>query len=172
MNIVHGMGFFSGLGAARPRAVDFLNPIALGIPIAILGQNAPTAAPEPMQLPIPVASEWADKIDLYMKQVQAIQDYVKAHPEAAQASGLAKDAAALPASGDLAAWPKMKDLYDALRAGHPVLESDLDLVPALGVALISANQKLPPDGGLTLSPIQVGIGAGILALAVGVVVLS
>lgn len=175
MNIVCGTGFFSGLGMAGYQPVNFMNPISLGIPIPIIGQSAapedPTAS-EPMQLPAEVSREWADKIDLYLKQVQAIQDYVRAHSEEAQASGLTKDAAALPASGDLSAWPKMKDLYDKLRAGQPVLEEDLDLVPALGVALISANQKLPPAGGLALSPLQIGIGAGIVALAIGVMVLS
>lgn len=178
-------GFFMGQPSAfiaHATLRDFQNPVALGRidpprTIALAQSASPSPAPassgnDPLGLPIDVAHEWADKIDGYMKQVQDIQDYVKAHPSEATTSGLVKDAAALPPSGDLAAWPKMKALYDKLRAGQDVTELELDIVPALGVALISANQKMAALQTSLLTPTNIGIGAGILALAVGLVVLS
>lgn len=153
------------------------NPVTLGL-ISVrphfLGQ-APDPIPagnDPFVLPQDVANQWAAKIEGYMIQVQAIQDYVRAHPAETAASGLAKDAQSLPPSGDLAAFPNLKAVYDKLRAGREVTEAEMDLIPALGVALIAPSQKLATLQPSLVTPINVGISAGILALIVGLVVLS
>lgn len=193
MSQKHSGAFFMGQGRAFPTPSgpwhqdprgarrDLLNPVMLGLILPAdprrLGQasspapSAPAAGSEPMQLPMEVAREWADKVDAYMQQVQAIQDYVKAHPDEAAASGLAKDAVGLPPSGDIAAFPHLKIVYDKLRAGKEVTEAEMDLIPALGVALIAPSQKLAALQPSLVTPLNIAIGAGIVALAVGLVVL-
>lgn len=134
------------------------------------------AASPPIQFAPGASKDWATKIEAWMQQVQAIQDYVKAHPTEAAAAALDKDAANLPSSGDIASYPKLKAVYEKLKAEQPVTEDEMSCVPALQAALIPANQKLaalqaPATSGI-LTPTNIGIGAGILALAVGIVVLS
>jgi len=132
----------------------------------------PVPANEPFNLPQEIARDWADKIEAYMQQVQAIQDYVRAHPAEAASSGLAKDAAGLPPSGDLAASRNLKTVYDKLRGGHAVTEAEMDLIPALGVALIAPNQKIAVLQPTLLTTTNIAVAAGVLALAIGLAVLS
>jgi hypothetical protein len=173
-----GPWYASPVGTRR----DLQNPVILGLLPArprFLGQaSTPPAAAdpapgnEPFNLPQEVARDWADKIDAYMAQVQAIQDYVRTHPAEAAASGLVKDAAGLPPSGDLSAFPHLKAVYDKLRAGHAVTEAEMDLIPALGVALIAANQKMAMLQPTLLTTTNIAVAAGVLALAIGLAVLS
>lgn len=191
----HGGSFFMGWGAGfsaplGPWTVDansggrtLQNPVPLGLIPArprFLGQAPPppAAAPatpatgnEPFSLPQDVANGWADKIDESMRQVQAIQDYVRAHPAEAAASGLTQDAAGLPPSGNLAEFPHLKTVYDKLRAGQEVTEAEMDLIPALGTALIVPSQKLAVLQPSLLTATNIALGAGVLALAVGLAVL-
>lgn len=181
MSQKHGGAYFMGQGPSFAAHAgpwhtdpgisrrDFQNPVLLGL---LMGQATTSSADEPFTLPLEVSREWADRVDGYLLQVQAIQDYVREHPAEAASSGLSRDAASLPPSGDLSAWPKMKAVYDKLRAGDEVTEEELDLIPALGTALVSVNQKLAALQATLLTPLNIGIGAGILALAVGLVVLS
>lgn len=187
MSQKHSGAFFMGQGRAFPAPFgpwhpdprgsrrDLLNPIMLGLILPSgprrLGEASTPAAAEPFVLPQDVANQWADKVDGYLSQVQAIQDYVKAHPEEAVASGLAKDAMGLPPSGDIAAFPHLKSVYDKLRAGKEVTELEMDLIPALGVALIAPSQKLAVLQPPLVTPINIAVGAGIVALAVGLMVL-
>lgn len=178
-----GMGFSAPFGpwTADSKGVrrDLQNPVALGLLPArprFLGEavpppSAPATGNEPFSLPQDVANGWADKIDEYMRQVQAIQDYVRAHPSEAAASGLAKDAAGLPPSGNLAEFPHLKTVYDKLRAGQEVTELEMDLIPALGTALVVPSQKLAVLQPSLLTTTNIAIVGGVLALAVGLTVL-
>jgi hypothetical protein len=184
MSQKHGGAYFMGQGPSFAAHAgpwhpdpglsrrDFRNPVPLGL---ILGQAASPAVEastdEPFTLPLAVSREWADRVDGYLLQVQEIQDYVRANPTEAAASGLAREAAALPPTGDLAAWPKLKAVYDKLRGGLEVTEAELDLIPALGTALVSANQKLAALRTTLLTPLNIAVGAGVIALAAGLLLL-
>lgn len=185
----HGGAFFMGQNAffsasygpwyavAQPPVPEFRGPFLQRRPLTVRwmgqGQGTPPAGAQPLTKA--AAAEWADKVDVYLRQVQAIQDYVKAHPAEAAAAGLDRDAANLPPSGDLAGYPRLKAVYDKLRAGDPVNPVEMGCIIALETALTPANEKLArlqAQAPSLLTPTNIGIGAGILALAVGLVVLS
>lgn len=175
----HGGAFFMGStsGFAAPYGPWYAAPARRAAMLAgPVRAYALAQAAQPIQFQPGASKDWASKIETWMKQVQAIQDYVKAHPAEAAAAGLDKDAANLPASGDIASYPKLKIVYDKLMAEQPVTQDEMACVPALQAALIPANEKLTALQGQApstlLTPTNIGIGAGILALAVGLVVLS
>jgi hypothetical protein len=167
------------IAVAQPPVPEFRGPFLQRRPLMVrwMGQGQPTPPAGSQPLTPEAAKEWADKVDVYLGQVQAIQDYVKAHPTEAAAAGLDRDAANLPPSGALASYPRLKAVYDKLRAGDKVEPVEVGCIVALEAALGQANEKLArlqaqEAAPSILTPTNIGIGAGILALVAGLVVLS
>lgn len=121
-------------------------------------------------------ASWLSKIRSYMSDVGMIQDWVRANPEKAASVGLDKDAANLPPSSDVASYPKLAQVVDDMENHRPIDTSGLQCVQNLGAAVQAAKDKIDafPVGfaQFATSPLGIGLGAGVLALAVGLVLLS
>ncbi len=118
-------------------------------------------------------ADWLSKIHQYMDVVGQIQAWVQANPAQAVSVGLDKDAANLPPSSDISSYPKLAQVVDDLQNHRPLDTSELQCVQNLGAAVGAAQDKIAAfQGSLLTTPMGIGIGAGILALVVGVVVLS
>ncbi len=118
-------------------------------------------------------ADWLSKIHQYMDAVGQIQAWVQAHQTEAVSVGLDKDAANLPPSSDISSYPKLAQVVDDLHNHRALDTSELQCVQNLGAAVQAAQDKIAAfEGNLLATPVGIGIGAGILALVVGVVVLS
>lgn len=135
-----------------------------------LGQAQKTALSQELR------DQWLSKIDVSMGEVEKIQDWVKSHPEEARSVGLDRDVLNLPPSSDVASYPKLAGIVAALKSGEPIDTTELQCVESLMVAVKAANEKIDAFSGgfvnFAKSPLGIAIGAGIVALGVGLVVSS
>jgi hypothetical protein len=143
----------------------------------------PAAAPEGKTefLSASEIKDYLDKIDAYMAQVKVVQDYVKEHPAEAASTGLDKISLDLPASADVASYPKFAAVRDALKAFGSVKRADVGCIDALGAALKDADAKLKGIASTGTGAaaaagdhtwLYVGIGVGAAALTGALVLLA